>query len=222
MGKLKLQYSGHLMRRNWLTGKDPDAGKDWRQNDRRWDRWKASPAQWTWVWASSRSWWWTGKPGMLQSMGSQRVRHDWVTEVKLRLRGSSDYPTLLQGTPLPHRWNWRPKSPALLPRVQDAGLSCDPWPAWRNAEASTGEHSGKDSHWPLLRSGTGAFQSILWPSPPQGSHSWFLFMQLKNADHQRNISDSHPRQPNWEMAAQGFDLRAIWCQSLMPFLRGDA
>ena len=40
----------------------------------------ASPTQRTWVWASSRSWWWTGKPGILQSMGWQRVRHDWVTE----------------------------------------------------------------------------------------------------------------------------------------------
>ena len=51
-------------------------------NDRGWDGWMASLTQWTWVWASSRSWWWTGKPGMLQSMGSQRVRHDWVTEKK--------------------------------------------------------------------------------------------------------------------------------------------
>ena len=41
----------------------------------------ASLTQWTWVWASSRSWWWTGKPGMLQSMGSQRVGHDWATEL---------------------------------------------------------------------------------------------------------------------------------------------
>ena len=41
----------------------------------------ASPTQWTWVWANSRSWWWTGKPGMLQSMGSQRVGHDWATEL---------------------------------------------------------------------------------------------------------------------------------------------
>ena len=40
-----------------------------------------SPTQWTWVWASSRSWWWTGKPAMLQSKGSQRVRHDWATEL---------------------------------------------------------------------------------------------------------------------------------------------
>jgi len=50
-------------------------------DNRGWDGWMASPAQWTWVWASSGSWWWTGKPGMLQSMGSQRVRHDWATEL---------------------------------------------------------------------------------------------------------------------------------------------
>ena len=43
--------------------------------------WALSLTQWTWVWVSSRSWWWTGKPGMLQSMGSQRVGHDWATEL---------------------------------------------------------------------------------------------------------------------------------------------
>ena len=50
-------------------------------DDRGWDSWMASLTQWTWVWASSGSWWWTGKPGMLQSMGSQRVGHDWATEL---------------------------------------------------------------------------------------------------------------------------------------------
>ena len=45
-------------------------------DDRRWDGWMASLTRWTWVWESSRSWWWTGKPGVLQSMGSQRVRHN--------------------------------------------------------------------------------------------------------------------------------------------------
>ena len=49
--------------------------------DRGWDDWMASLTQWTWVWVNSRSWWWTGHPGMLQFMGSQRVRHDWVTEL---------------------------------------------------------------------------------------------------------------------------------------------
>ena len=50
-------------------------------NDRGWDGWVASLVQWTWVWVNSRSWWWTGKPGVLQSMGSQRVRQDWETEL---------------------------------------------------------------------------------------------------------------------------------------------
>ena len=49
--------------------------------DRGWDGWMASPKQWTRVWVNSGSWWRTGKPGMLKSMGSQRVRHDWVTEL---------------------------------------------------------------------------------------------------------------------------------------------
>ena len=71
--------------KNWPIGKDPDAGKDWRQEEKGttedelvgWHQ----PTQWTWVWASSRSWWWTGRPGMLQSMGSQRIRHDWTNEL---------------------------------------------------------------------------------------------------------------------------------------------
>jgi len=50
-------------------------------DDRGWDGWMASLTRWTWVWVSSWSWWWTGKPGVLQSMGSQRIRHDWVTEL---------------------------------------------------------------------------------------------------------------------------------------------
>ena len=50
-------------------------------DDRGWNGWMASPTQWTWAWANSGSWWWTGKPGVLQTMGSQRVRHNWVTEL---------------------------------------------------------------------------------------------------------------------------------------------
>ena len=68
--------------KSWLIRKDPDAGKDWRQEKgmTRWDSWMVSPTQWTWVWASSRWWWRTGMPGVLQSMGSQRVRHNWATK----------------------------------------------------------------------------------------------------------------------------------------------
>ena len=50
-------------------------------DDRGRDGWMASPIQWTWVWVNSGSWWWTGRPGMLQFMGLQRVGHDWVTEL---------------------------------------------------------------------------------------------------------------------------------------------
>ena len=50
-------------------------------DDRSWDGWMASPTQWTWVWVNSGSWWWTGRPGMLQSMGLQRAGHDWATEL---------------------------------------------------------------------------------------------------------------------------------------------
>ena len=51
-------------------------------DDTGWDGWMASLIWWTWVWASSRSWWWTGKPVVLHSMGSQRVGHDWAAELK--------------------------------------------------------------------------------------------------------------------------------------------
>ena len=50
-------------------------------DDRGWDGWMASRTQWTWVWVNSESWWWTGRPGVLRFMGSQRVGHDWATEL---------------------------------------------------------------------------------------------------------------------------------------------
>ena len=63
--------------KNWLTGKDPD----WRQEEKgTTENEVVLPTWWTWVWGSSRSWWWTGKPAVLQSMGSQIVGHDCVTE----------------------------------------------------------------------------------------------------------------------------------------------
>jgi len=84
MLKLKLQYFVHLMRRTDSFEKILMLGKGegrWEGDDRGWDGWMASLTQWTWVWVNSRSWWWTGRPGMLQSMGLQRVRHDWATEL---------------------------------------------------------------------------------------------------------------------------------------------
>ena len=87
MLKLKLQYLGHLMQRNdsrenelppWCWERVKAGGEG---DNREWDSWRASPTRWTWVWASSGSSWRTGKPAMLQSMGSQRVSHDWVSEL---------------------------------------------------------------------------------------------------------------------------------------------
>ena len=60
---------------------DPTSESGEETDDREWDGWMASPTQWTCVWVSSRSWWWTGRPGVLQSMGSQRVGYDWATEL---------------------------------------------------------------------------------------------------------------------------------------------
>ena len=90
--KLKLQYVGHLMQKadsfekmlcweRWSEGGEGD--------DRGWDGWMASPTQWTWVWMDSESWWCTGKPGVLQFMGPQRVGHDWVTELTDYLKCST-------------------------------------------------------------------------------------------------------------------------------------
>ena len=80
--------------KNRLIGKDPDAGKDWRWEKKGTTEDEmvgiASLTQCTWVWVSSRSWLWTGKPGMLQSMGPQRVRHNWATELNWT-EGQTDY-----------------------------------------------------------------------------------------------------------------------------------
>ena len=62
--------------RSWVRLKAGGEG-----DERGWDGWMASLTRWTWVWVHSRSWWSTGKLGMLQSMGLQRVRHNWVTEL---------------------------------------------------------------------------------------------------------------------------------------------
>ena len=66
------------LKRSWCWERWKVGGEG---DDRGWDGWMASPTGWTWVWVSSSSWWWTGKPGMLQSLGSQRFGHDWVTEL---------------------------------------------------------------------------------------------------------------------------------------------
>ena len=71
--------------KSWPIGKDTDPGKDWRQEEKGTTEDKMVGlgllTQWTWVWTSFGSWWWTWRPGMLQSLGSQGVGHDWATEL---------------------------------------------------------------------------------------------------------------------------------------------
>ena len=84
MLKLKLQYFGHLMWRvdslekTLMLGGIGTGGEG---DDRGWDGWMASLTRWTWVWVNSGRWWWTERPGVLRFMGSQRVGHDWATEL---------------------------------------------------------------------------------------------------------------------------------------------
>ena len=86
---LKLQYFGHLLwRADSLEGtllweRLKKAGGE--GDDTGWDGWMVSLTRWTWIWESSGRWWWTGKPGVLQSIGLQRVGRDWVTEQQQKL-----------------------------------------------------------------------------------------------------------------------------------------
>ena len=82
--KLKLQHFGHWCEElthwkgSWCWERLKAGGE---VDNRGWDGWMASLTRWTWIWTSSRSWILTGRPGGLQSMGSQRIRHDWATEL---------------------------------------------------------------------------------------------------------------------------------------------
>ena len=98
MLKLKLQYFGHLIRgaddlkRPWCWERLHAGGEG---DDRGWNGWIPSPARWTWVWVSSGSWWWTGRPDVLQYLWLQRVGHDWATE----LNWTDIYPVFWRACP---------------------------------------------------------------------------------------------------------------------------
>ena len=121
MLKLKLQYFGYLMGRTvslvrpwcWERLK---AGEG---DDSRWDGWMASPTR---TWIHSGSWWWTGKPGILQSLGSQRIRHDWATEQNW-LGASSTSPS----NPMKEISSTQPEPWLVVP-------GC--WSGWRNTRHS--------------------------------------------------------------------------------------
>ena len=90
--------------KSWLIWKALMLGRieGWGEGDNRgWDGWMASLTQWTWVWVDSGSWWWTGRPGVLQFMGLQRAGHDWATE----LNGTEPTPVSCLGKSM-HRRVW--------------------------------------------------------------------------------------------------------------------
>ena len=88
--------------KSWLIWKDPDAGKDWGQEEKgttedEMVRWHLT--QWTWVWVDSSSWWWTGRPGVLWFMGLQRVGHNRMTELNwtdCRVKNTSAFPISME------------------------------------------------------------------------------------------------------------------------------
>ena len=108
MLKLKLQYFGHLMGTTDSLEKTMTLGKiegRRRRDSREQDDWRASPTQWTWVWASSGRWWRRGKPGGLQSMESQRVRQSWAMNNNNKIRSRNKNNLVLAdnaGDFLPH------------------------------------------------------------------------------------------------------------------------
>ena len=107
-----------------LIRKDPDA-RPWLRargegDDRGWDGWMASPTQCTWVWASSGSWWWTGR-----SMGSQRVRHDWATELNWQNFMQTTEFRMMFTTRWKGRWEDVWKKPGVT--FQASAVSCFLW-----------------------------------------------------------------------------------------------
>ena len=91
-----------------------------------WDGWMASLTLWTWVWVNSRSWWWTGRPGALRFMGSQRVRHDWATELNWTeltdCKGQAPFSVRRQPRPTDGESEWPPGL-----RVTNVKEQCKVW-----------------------------------------------------------------------------------------------
>ena len=110
MMKLRLQYFDDLMRRTdfwkrpWCWERLKAGGQG---DDRGWEGWMASPTQWTWVWVNSGSWWCTGRPGVLQSVGLQRVGHDWATELNWTEHISLTYHSLPSRDIMPFQTSYK-------------------------------------------------------------------------------------------------------------------
>ena len=174
MLKLKLQYFGHLMRelthwkRLWCW-----EGLGAREGDGRgWDGWMASLTRWMWVWVNSGSWWWTGRPDILQFMGSQRVGHDWVTELNWTelnyvCRADKGPSSQTYGFSSSHVWMWELDHKEIwalknwcfwtvvLEKTLESPLNCK--------EIKPVNHKGNQPWVFILRTDAEAEAPVLWP-----------------------------------------------------------
>ena len=183
------------MQRTDSLEKDPDAWKDWRQeekgNDRGWDSWMASLTLWTCIWASSRGWWRTGNPNVLQSMGSQRIGHNWANELNWTshwkqkpAKTSVGTPVVVkrryprsQGSPetmfkVQVQWKWKVKVKSL----SHVRLFASPWTVAHQAPPSM--EFSRQEYWSGL------------PFPPQ--ENYLGYGQVGTV---RNLSDLQSRSP---------------------------
>jgi len=99
-------------------------------DNRGWDGWMASLTQWTWVWVNSGSLWWTGRPGILQSMGSQRIGLDWATELNWTERINTHNPFRVQMGMYTKPWASQQRESSYKPGKKS---SCCPSRAWLSA-----------------------------------------------------------------------------------------
>ena len=165
------------LKRLWCWERLRAGGKG---DNRGWDGWMASPTRWTWVWVNSGSWWWTGRPGVLWSMGSQRVWHDWVTELNCD-RGT----TVLQDTS-PHSLGGNIASP-----VSDRVLSW--WPAGVAWETGAGRLWSRPLCLVLWRVPTLFSVFILFPSPAGHSRSTAASASTQQISPMLGLGASHPQ-----------------------------
>ena len=137
-------------------------------DNRRWDGWMASPTQWTWVWVNPGSRWWTGRPGVLQSMGLQRVRYDWATELNWNYGGGTEENgDLLEKVPCKHCYTQcsQPWSRPLLTCTSTETLKCS------SASVSVGYL------------GPGAHKVCLSPLSVSGGNEVCFSMQIRPSYH---------------------------------------
>ena len=186
--KLKLQYFGHLM---WRTdSSEKTLEKDWRErfwqrlkaegegDDRGWDGWMASPTQWTWVWVNSENWWLTGKPGVLQSMGLQRVRHNWATELKLnQVRGDSGLDqTDRSGDKIGQRGMWSTICAPSSRRDHTWRSSCNTFTKWINSQYATFSRTCYLKMY--LKNGGDRILLMNWMNIVRESEEWKMTLRL--------------------------------------------